>query len=141
MKRMAGAVIGVIVLALWASPAVAMHHAVKIATKEGVGSYLTDTEGKALYWFTKDAPSKSACAGPCVEKWPLYYREKVAPPSGLKDEEFGTITREDGKKQSCFRGYPLYYWVGDAAAGDTKGQGVNAVWFVINPADFPPKAK
>ena len=141
MKRVAGAVIGAIVLAVWASGAVAAHHAVKIATKDGVGSYLTDTEGKALYWFTKDAPGKSTCAGPCVEKWPLYYREKVAAPAECKPDDFGTITREDGKMQTTFRGYPLYYWMGDAAAGDTKGQGVNAVWYVINPADFPPKAK
>jgi len=54
-------------------------------------------------------------------------------------EDFGTITREDGKKQTTFRGYPLYYWGGDKAQGDTAGQGVNNVWYVIDPANFPPK--
>ena len=57
----------------------------------------------------------------------------------MKAEDFGTITREDGKKQTTFRGYPLYYWVGDKAAGDTKGQGMGNVWHVIDPAKFPPK--
>lgn len=141
MKRTAGVVIMAVVFTMGVSAALAAHHAVKIATKDGVGSYLTDMEGKALYWFTKDASGKSACAGPCVEKWPLYYRESVAAPKELKSDDFGTITREDGKKQSTFRGYPLYYWMGDAASGDMKGQGLNGVWFVINPADFPPKAK
>lgn len=126
-------------LALGASPALADHHALKVAKKDGVGAYLVDTKGMALYWFKKDAPGKSACAGPCVEKWPLYHRDAVKAPEGVKAEDFGTITREDGKKQTTFRGYPLYYWAGDKAAGDTAGQGVNNVWYVVDPANFPPK--
>lgn len=122
-------------------PAVTLadHHAVKLAGKEGVGNYLTDAGGKTLYWFTKDSPGQSACAGPCVEKWPLYYRETVAPPEGVTAGDFATITRADGKPQTTFRGYPLYYWVNDAKAGDTGGQGINNVWFVIDPANFPPR--
>jgi len=110
---------------LSAAPALADHHAVKVAKRDGVGSYLTDLKGMSLYWFKKDSPGKSACAGPCVEKWPLYHRDAVKAPEGVKAEDFGTITREDGKKQTTFRGLPLYYWAGDKAAGDTLGQGVN----------------
>jgi len=117
----------------------ASHHAIKLAEKSGVGTYLTDTEGKTLYWFKKDAPGQSACVGPCVEKWPLYYRETVAPPEGIAAKDFDTINRADGKPQTTFRGYPLYYWVNDAKEGDTSGQGVNNVWFVIDPGDFPPQ--
>lgn len=119
--------------------ALAMDHAVKVMKKDGVGSFLTDAKGMTLYWFKKDSPGKSACAGPCVEKWPLYYREKIAAGEGTKEGDFGTITREDGKKQTTFRGYPLYYWMNDKAPGDTTGQGVNNVWYVIDPANFPPK--
>lgn len=117
----------------------AMDHAVQKTTKGGVGSYLADAKGLTLYWFKKDTPGKSACAGPCVERWPIYYREKVAAGEGTTEGDFGTITREDGKKQTTFRGYPLYYWGGDKAKGDTGGQGMNDVWFVIDPANFPPK--
>ena len=136
------------ILALWATLAVvtllataalAAHHEVKVAAKEGVGSYLTDTEGKTLYWFKNDTVGKSACTGGCVQRWPLYFREKAAPTGALKAEDFGTITREDGTKQSTFRGYPLYYFADDKAAGDTKGAGLNGVWFVIDPDKFPPK--
>lgn len=119
--------------------ALAMDHAVNKMTKAGVGSYLADAKGMTLYWFKMDSPGKSACAGPCVEKWPIYYRETVAAGEGTQAGDFGTITREDGKKQTTFRGYPLYYWVGDKAKGDTGGQGVNNVWYVIDPAAFPPK--
>ena len=138
MKRIAVSLVAVGLLAV-SAPAWADHHAVKIGKKDGVGSYLTDIKDMALYWFKKDAPGKSACAGPCLEKWPLYFREAVKAPEGVKAEDFGTITREDGQKQTTFRGYPLYYWVNDKAAGDTLGQGVNNVWYVIDPANFPPK--
>lgn len=119
--------------------ALAMDHEVKVQNKQGLGKYLTDAKGKTLYWFKKDSPGKSACAGPCVEKWPLYYREAVMGAKELKAGDFGTIAREDGKKQTTFRGYPLYYWLNDKQAGDTTGQGVNEVWFVVNPDNFPPK--
>jgi predicted lipoprotein with Yx(FWY)xxD motif len=119
--------------------AFADHHALKLANKDGIGNYLTDAGGKTLYWFTKDTPGQSACAGPCVEKWPIYYREAVAPPEGLPAADFATMNRADGKPQTTFRGYPLYYWVIDANPGDTSGQGVGNVWFVIDPANFPPK--
>ncbi|PKN53224.1 MAG: hypothetical protein CVU55_03165 [Deltaproteobacteria bacterium HGW-Deltaproteobacteria-13] len=121
--------------------AMAMHHEIKIQEKAGIGKYFTDTEGKTLYTFKNDSPGKSVCAGPCLEKWPLYYREKVKPPKGVKITDFATITRKDGKKQTTFRGYPLYYWANDQKAGDTTGQGFNNAWSVVNPDNFPPKMK
>jgi predicted lipoprotein with Yx(FWY)xxD motif len=131
--------IAVFVFLAMGEGAPAMDHAVKKMTKDGVGSYLADAKGMTLYWFKKDSPGKSTCAGPCVEKWPIYYRETVAAGEGTKGADFGTITREDGKKQTTFRGYPLYYWSGDKAPGETSGQGVGNVWYVIDPAGFPPK--
>ncbi len=139
MKNIIASITVLSILLLGGSVSMAAHHAVKIHEKEGVGKFLTDTEGKSLYWFKKDAPGTSACAGPCVEKWPIYYRDAVKAPEGVKAEDFGTITRGDGSKQTTFRGYPLYYWVNDKQAGDTSGQGVNNVWYVIDPANFPPK--
>ncbi|MBV5326589.1 MAG: hypothetical protein JZU65_02955 [Chlorobium sp.] len=112
---------------------------IEISEKQGVGHYLTDDNGMALYWFTKDSPGTSTCAGPCLEKWPAFYHEKFVKPKALSMEEFGTIMRADGKPQLTFRGYPLYLFTGDKAAGNTNGQGVNNVWFVINPGNFPPK--
>ncbi len=112
---------------------------VQTLMKDGVGNYLADGKGMTLYWFTKDSPGKSACAGPCVERWPLFSADATTPGSGLMAADFGSITREDGKAQTTFRGYPLYYWVKDMAKGDTGGQGVNNVWYVVDPGNFPPK--
>jgi predicted lipoprotein with Yx(FWY)xxD motif len=126
-------------LALLVLPAAAMHHEVKVADKTEIGKYLTDSEGKTLYWFKKDSTGKSACAGTCVDNWPIFYREKVASPSGLNADDFGTITREDGARQSTFRGYPLYYYKGDTTSGDTRGNDLMGIWYVVDPANFPPK--
>jgi len=129
----------VFVAAVWLGIADADNHAVTVAEKEDIGKYLTDAKGMTLYWFKKDVPGKSNCTGGCVEKWPLYFREKVAPSAGLKTDDFGTISREDGKKQTTFRGYPLYYWFQDTKPGDASGNKVNDVWFVIDPSNFPPR--
>jgi len=126
------AMCAVLSLAL-AGVALADNHATKVAEKAGVGKFLTDAKGMTLYIFKKDSPGKSACAGPCVEKWPLYFREKVAAPDGVKAGDFGTITREDGKKQTTYKGLPLYYFAGDKQSGDVTGQGMGNVWFVANP--------
>jgi len=138
MKRimMVLAVIGILVMGVGSS--VGADNDIQVQVKEGIGNYLADSEGMTLYWFKKDTPGKSACAGPCLEKWPIFYRETVMA-EDLSSDDFGTITREGGEKQTTFREYPLYYWVNDKQAGDTSGQNVNNVWFVIDPDNFPPK--
>lgn len=140
MKNLIIALLSGILLATGgAGPALADHHAVTVSSKEGIGHYFTDARGMTLYWFKMDGNSESACNGGCLEKWPVYYSEKVLPPQNIDSKEFGTITRGDGKKQTTFRGFPLYYFFKDKDAGDTFGQGVKDVWFVINPDDFPPR--
>jgi predicted lipoprotein with Yx(FWY)xxD motif len=130
-------VAGIMVLSI--GIAWSMNSGIKIQNKEGIGKYLTDSEGMTLYWFKMDAPGSSACTGPCIKNWPVYYGESIEAPEGTKKDEFGTITRADGKKQTTFRGYPLYYWVNDTKPGDTNGEGLNGVWFVVKPDSFPPK--
>lgn len=115
------------------NPAFADHHAVKVATHEVIGQYLTDLNGMTLYTFKKDTPGKSACEGGCVANWPLYYRDKVEPKDGLAAGDFATITRADGKMQTTYKGMPLYYFIKDGKPGDTNGQGVKDVWTVAIP--------
>ncbi len=122
-----------IVAIVGAGIAFAEHHAVKVAQKEGLGSYLTDINGMTLYNFKKDSPGKSVCEGPCIENWPLYYREKVDAKDGMAAGDFGTITRADGKKQTTYKGMPLYYFSKDAKPGDTTGQGFKDLWSVVKP--------
>ena len=37
-----------------------------------------------------------------------------------------------------YNGMPLYYWVKDLKPGDTTGQNVGKVWFIVNPSDKAP---
>ena len=128
------AVLAVVVASFLAGGiALANHHAVKVAKKDGVGSYLTDIKGMTLYNFKKDTPGKSACEGGCLANWPLYFVDAVAAKDGLDAKNFGTITRADGKKQTTYKGMPLYFFIGDKAPGDTNGQGVKDMWSVVNP--------
>ncbi|MCO6042090.1 hypothetical protein [Thermococcus alcaliphilus] len=112
-----------------------MVYTVNIAYKDGVGYYLVDKEGRALYYFAKDVPNsgKSACYGDCAQKWPVFYEEELNLPPGLDKEDFSVITRDDGSKQLAYKGWPLYYFFKDEKAGDTNGEGVKGVWFVMKP--------
>ena len=38
----------------------------------------------------------------------------------------------DGSTQVTYDGRPLYYWQGDAEAGQTTGHGVNDIWWVAD---------
>ena len=129
-RMLAVFVIGVMVLAGVAS---GQSLTVQVSKKEGIGAFITDAKGMALYIFKKDMPGRSFCAGPCVEKSPLFYSENITPPIGLKVEDFGTITDDDGRKQTTYKGLPLYYFSGDKNPGDANGQGFNNVWYIAVP--------
>lgn len=107
-----------------------------IGNKTDLGNYLTDTSGMTLYYFDKDTPGVSTCSGKCLENWPVFYSESIQAPTGTKQGDFGTLIRADGSKQTTFKGYPLYYYINDHKRGDTMGQDVNKLWYVIDPAKF-----
>jgi predicted lipoprotein with Yx(FWY)xxD motif len=89
-----------------------------------------------LYYFAKDSVGNSTAGTNVLVNWPIFNPIEFIVPSSLNTADFGRITRQDGKKQATFRGWPLYYFANDHATGDTLGQGVNDVWFVINPDTF-----
>jgi predicted lipoprotein with Yx(FWY)xxD motif len=97
------------------------------------GNNIMDDKGNTLYFFTRDITGDSKCTGNCLNSWPIFYHEKISVSSGLISSDFGTITRDDGNKQTTYRGWPLYYFSSDVNPGDTKGEGVNKVWFVAKP--------
>ncbi|QHW34040.1 hypothetical protein GZH47_26780 [Paenibacillus rhizovicinus] len=111
-------------------------YAAMLGTSKTLGNYLTDAAGRTLYYFDKDTPGASVCEGNCLVNWPAYYASGSALPTGVNAADWGTIIRADGSKQSTFKGYPLYYFIKDVNHGDTLGQDVNHIWFVLNPATF-----
>jgi len=104
------------------SPAAATAGGLKTTTIGGA-TVLTSSKGFTLYSFAPDTPAKSNCNGTCAQNWPPVKGPATA--SGVKGT-FGTIKRSDGSVQATFDGHPLYTFVGDTAAGQAKGNGLNA---------------
>lgn len=111
-------------------------YSVMLGTNSELGNYLTDSNGRTLYYFDKDVPQSSVCEGQCLVNWPAYSMTGGSVPSTLSKADFGSIKRADGTAQATYKGYPLYTFITDRAHGDTTGQNVNNVWFVIDPATF-----
>lgn len=98
------------------------------------GKYLADENGKSLYMFTKDAADVSNCYEKCETAWPpLLTLTGPAVGDGVDKAMVGETVRKDGTKQVTFDGMPLYYWAKDLAPGDTTGQNVGQVWFLVAP--------
>lgn len=108
---------------------------VRVLSKTGVGNFLVDGRDMSLYLYTKDSPNKSVCYGGCAAAWPIFYVEKedLKLPAELKKEDFGEIVRDDGSAQVTYKGLPLYYYAKDVKPGDTTGQGVGDVWYLVTP--------
>ena len=103
------------------------------ATTTGLGTFITGANGLTAYYFAVDsAPGVSVCAGDCLAAWPpltVSDGVSVAAGEGIPGV-VGVVDATDGSPQVTYDGRPLYYFVGDQAAGDVNGQGVSDVWWV-----------
>ncbi|MGC0269896.1 hypothetical protein ACPROK_09965 [Glutamicibacter soli] len=105
-----------------------------------LGSIATDQRGMSIYQFDEDTQNSgaSSCTGGCLDLWPPV----PSGPASLSDAKgitgkLGTITGADGKPQLTLNGWPMYYYVSDSKPGDTKGQAVSDVWWVVDSAGVP----
>ena len=108
---------------------------VTVATSASDGTYLAGKDGLALYIFKNDSGSTSSCYEDCATAWPPFLLgagETTTAGEGVGGT-FGTTARTDGTTQVTYNGAPLYYFGADTKAGDTKGQGLNGVWFLATP--------
>lgn len=111
---------------------------IKVASDPVLGDILVDNKGMTLYMFTKDEANKSNCAGGCLQAWPpLLAVENPTVGDGLNASLLGSADLPDGTKIVTYNKMPLYYWAKDMAPGETTGQNVNDVWFVVSPDGKP----
>ncbi|MED6333800.1 MAG: di-heme oxidoredictase family protein [Planctomycetota bacterium] len=95
-----------------------------------VGGAGSAQPGFSLYVTDADlqAPGTSTCNGGCAATWPpVLVQDGLA--SGVPD--LGTVQRSDGSLQATYQGRPLYFYSGDAAAGDTNGHGLAGTWWTV----------
>jgi predicted lipoprotein with Yx(FWY)xxD motif len=104
------------------------------ATSAEHGTYLATPDNFSLYTFDNDSPGQSTCTDSCAGNWPPFTVGglSVGGGSGVSGT-FGSITRADGISQVTYNDLPLYMYSGDAAAGDTNGDGVGGVWHLAQP--------
>jgi predicted lipoprotein with Yx(FWY)xxD motif len=94
---------------------------------------LVNSEGFAVYLFTKDTGTTSTCTGGCAQAWPAVVAEGTPTAGeGVDADDLGTTKRDDGTMQVTFYGHPLYTFASDTAAGQTNGQGSGGVWFLVD---------
>ena len=101
--------------------------------ESALGQILT-SDGKTLYTFMPDNAGAPTCNGDCATSWPPLLADGDVPVGdGLDGALFATVARDDGGTQVTVNGWPLYFFAGDTAAGETNGQGVGGKWYVVGP--------
>jgi len=109
--------------------------------KEGTGAtqFFVDNTGRTLYAFASDKKNKNNFTNNDAThdaSWPIFTAELKDLPTGMDKALFSTI-EVFGKKQVTYKGWPLYYFGGDAQTrGLTKGVSVPrpGVWPIVNMA-------
>jgi predicted lipoprotein with Yx(FWY)xxD motif len=105
------------------------------ARTTALGRILVDGRGRTLYLYTPDKGKTSVCYGKCAAAWPpLLTTGKPHAGKGTRAARLETTKRKDGSLQVTYHGHPLYYFVEDERAGQTAGQGLGNVWYVLSPA-------
>ena len=117
------------------APSPANGATITVVTKPGLGKILVGPTGMTLYAWTADTAGVSTCTGQCAQTWPPLSVASGASPvlgTGIQGT-LSQIKRPDGTLQVALNGIPLYYFAGDKAPGDTKGQGIAGKWYVVGP--------
>lgn len=99
----------------------------------GEQGFLVDGDGNTLYLFVNDEQAASTCFDDCEANWPpLLVDTELVPGDGIDAALLGQVERPDGTMQVTYNGWPLYYFAADMTAGDTTGQGVGEIWYVLD---------
>lgn len=105
-----------------------------VTQTDKLGKIIVDGAGRTLYVLTKDTANTTTCYDKCEQAWPpLLMLDKPTVGDGVDASLLGSAQRKDGTMQVTLNGMPLYYFAADQAPGDTNGQGIGGVWFVVGP--------
>jgi predicted lipoprotein with Yx(FWY)xxD motif len=110
---------------------------VKAVKSKTFGTILVSSKGRTLYRYTIDRKNVNKCTAVavCNKYWPPLLVNAGAKPTagaGAKASKLGTIKAKNGMRQVTYAGWPLYYFAGDSANGQTKGQAFEKEWYVVN---------
>ncbi len=109
----------------------ALIHTATATIKGTTETILTNAQGMTLYYRTSDTAT-SVCSGGCASAWPpLLATSSSAPTSSASlPGKLSAVTDANGS-QCAYNGHVLYTFASDTAPGQTNGEGVGGVWFVV----------
>jgi len=113
-------------------------YTVMYSERPGLGTFLTDSSGRTLYFFARENPGEAACSGACLTNWPVFSSGPLMAPSLLNAADFAITVRTDGPRQTLYKGRLLYYFAKDTKPGDTNGEGILNAWHVANITGYVP---
>ena len=114
--------------------------AVKTRKIKNLGVVLVNSSGRTLYTFAPDRHRRVTCTGSCASFWPpLKWKGSGRPKAGgaAKTKLVGSDKNPSGGRVVTYHKWPLYTYVGDQAAGQATGQGLDnsgGKWYVISAA-------
>ena len=95
---------------------------------------LTDAQGRTLYYYTLDPATQSTCSSSCAQMWhPLLFTGSGEPSSSTPLAGKLSVQTDANGIQVEYNGHPLYTFSGDTAPGQTNGEGLFDMWFVVTP--------
>jgi predicted lipoprotein with Yx(FWY)xxD motif len=109
---------------------------------------VVDAKGRTLYMFASDTKGYPTCIPKrdqqCAVAWPgLKTADQPTAGRGISASLVGAAGLPDGTLQVTYNNHPLYHFHGgygvrgDKKAGQIRGQGLGALWWVLSPEGKP----
>lgn len=115
---------------------------VRVSTRKvpKLGTILVNAQGRTLYMFVPDKQRRVTCVKACAAIWPplkLATGAKATASGGARASLLGSDRNPGGGRVVTYNKWPLYTYISDRAAGQTKGQALNlngGLWYVLSPS-------
>jgi predicted lipoprotein with Yx(FWY)xxD motif len=103
----------------------------KVATNATYGNIIVNGQNQTLYQRDSDTASQVTCTGACAMIWPpATLTGTIVAGVGIDPTKLGSVAGANGT-QLTYAGHPLYRFTNDPALGDTKGEGLAGLWWVL----------
>jgi predicted lipoprotein with Yx(FWY)xxD motif len=98
-----------------------------------LGKVIAGADGKVLYLYKPNGTAEqSTVPAAILGAWPpAVITTAPTVGSGLQQSLVSTGTQANGMKWVRYNGHLLYGFTGDAAPGDTNGNGIGGIWFAV----------
>jgi predicted lipoprotein with Yx(FWY)xxD motif len=113
----------------------------QVVETEEYGPILADHECRTLYIFAPDgeAGGEPTCVDDCAGNWPPLFVEGDTVPAVADELDPSLLSVVQHAEGPMVRvgDWPLYYFAGDSGPGQTNGQGIGGVWWLVSPDGTP----